>query len=645
MINRDAQNNPILRTPLGDLRVTSDVFLKTGSEVVFRVDAKVASLARILTVDGLTPEEYSTQNTSKVIKADTVSSTLPAVAPGTAQALIATPQARANAATLEAILLQLQPLAASAAPKASPGTLLHVKPPLYAQLAEIRVGTPIAMTLLDLKLPPLPIALSSIPSSTKLDALIAPLGTTAQPSAQNAAVPEVATTKIAPSQIAFPKPDTAAAPVAFTIPKPADTLPPSNAALPVSSTPLSAEKGLPLPAEVVVPSSITSPASVPTAIKSVVTNVAPSTVMIANEQLEAAKPDIPTVTKGLPISGTLSPEAASVSPGAGAHAFPHARVAAYATYPVEVRAPLASHSSAHPSHAQNVVEAQVIGHDADGGNILHTPMASFKVYTPQPLPTGTTLTVAIELSAAPNDRNAAGAAVVSEMVEKALQRDHTAALKPMQEAMQWLSTHHPDIAREVADRLPSPTVRLTHEILFFLNIIKGGALEDIFGRRATRAFEQAAPELLKRLRVEMGALSTLHHEPSPSGWLSLPIPLMVGQNLNTLTLFVHPDALKSQKDRQVEGQRFILEANLSELGVMQFDGFVRKNERRRSFDLIVRSVAPLDTQLSQAIHDVFHSSMEAVRMHGQVVFQAGGQHFFHPNTSAAADDGTQTILA
>src|SRR6185369_5071820 len=51
VINRDAQNNPIVRTAIGDLKVTSEVFLKTGSEIVFRVDTTQSSLARILTVD------------------------------------------------------------------------------------------------------------------------------------------------------------------------------------------------------------------------------------------------------------------------------------------------------------------------------------------------------------------------------------------------------------------------------------------------------------------------------------------------------------------------------------------------------------------------------------------------------------------
>jgi hypothetical protein len=87
VVNRDAQNNPILRTPLGDLRITSDVFLKTGSEVVFRVDTSQASLARIVTVDGLSPQEYSAQS-SRGLTQDTISSS--ALAPPNAKALAQT---------------------------------------------------------------------------------------------------------------------------------------------------------------------------------------------------------------------------------------------------------------------------------------------------------------------------------------------------------------------------------------------------------------------------------------------------------------------------------------------------------------------------------------------------------------------------
>lgn len=54
VVNRDAQSNPILRTELGDMLVKSDVFLKTGSEVVIRVNTQAGQThARIVSVDNI----------------------------------------------------------------------------------------------------------------------------------------------------------------------------------------------------------------------------------------------------------------------------------------------------------------------------------------------------------------------------------------------------------------------------------------------------------------------------------------------------------------------------------------------------------------------------------------------------------------
>ncbi len=71
VVNRDGQSNPILRTAVGDVLVKSDVFIKTGSEVVFRVDITQPGHARILTIDGLPPQDYATANT-RAITGDTV---------------------------------------------------------------------------------------------------------------------------------------------------------------------------------------------------------------------------------------------------------------------------------------------------------------------------------------------------------------------------------------------------------------------------------------------------------------------------------------------------------------------------------------------------------------------------------------------
>lgn len=71
VVNRDGQSNPILRTAIGDVLVKSDVFIKTGSEVVFRVDPTQPGHARLLSIDGLPPQDYAAANT-RGITGDTV---------------------------------------------------------------------------------------------------------------------------------------------------------------------------------------------------------------------------------------------------------------------------------------------------------------------------------------------------------------------------------------------------------------------------------------------------------------------------------------------------------------------------------------------------------------------------------------------
>lgn len=640
VINRDTQNNPILRTPLGDLQVSSTVFLKTGSEVVFRVDATVSSLARILTVDGLSPEDYTARNVVQTITEDTVSSTLPNVAATLAQTATALP-AKSTTPLLEAILLQLHPQAATLAQNAPGG----VRPPapslLYTQLSALRSGNVVPLTLLDLKLPPLPVALSNIPTSPKLEGLLsgppplaAPL-TAALPHLVESVHPEHSEnhethppTSAAPS--VAKDASTTAKPAAFSAPAP------SNAAK---------------PPEIFIPTSLT--AAVPPAPKTLLTGT-PTPLTFANEV--ATAPEAPPTQKPSALQPAIfahvAEESAPTLPttikvDAALPPVLHHAKAVYAPYEPGKPLPTASASTPHP-HAANVVEAQVIGHDADGANILHTPVASFKLYTAQPLPTGTTLTVALDpVAASKHDKRADNVHASSPLIADDGTPELTGSdLKPLRQSLDWLLANQPDAAHDLLQRLPAPTAKLSNDLLFFLSAIRGGNAEELLGRRPARLLEQSAPELFKRLRDEIHALGELAQASRPVPWLMLPLPLLIHQQMETLKLYVHPDAMKpKQTTSGGDGQRFILEANLSELGPMQFDGFVRKSERRRSFDLVIRSVKPLEAALTQSIREAFTQGMDSVRMHGQVVFQVGSQHFFHPGKSTPSGDGTQTILA
>lgn len=590
VVNRDAQANPILRTPLGDLLITSAVFLKTGSEVIFRVDNSQLSLARIVTVDGLSPQDYSASSARSLTRDTITASGLQtaintnSVAP-TANAAAGNPN---SATVLQAIVLQGTASAQAQVPSLLATTLAAVQSgplPIVTQLALLRAGAPLKLTLLDLKLPPLPVGISNVPDSKNLSTLLTP----PQPGALGAATP------------------TASQSTAF----PLAALPPTPPALAPVATPSANAPGVvPIPTS---PSPTPPQATAPLA-SPVLKN---AFAAIANNNLQSAM---------LPTPAALP----------GANPFP-----ATTSTPLQPATP----ELAKPN-APNQIVATVIGHDADGANILHTPFASLKVYTPQPLPTGTTLLVRAEFTNAPPAQTNASQNAISTVISPT---PPAQSLTVFTQVIAWLQANQPDVAQDVALRVPNISHQLANGLLNYIIGIRIGDISEIIGKRALRLLEISNPDLLVRLRQQVDQLQENFLDSRTSQWNALPIPLFFGGEVHAAKLFIYkepPDESKTASGRG-HGQRFILEVEMSELGPLQFDGFVRSLERGKSFDLMVRSNEPLSSDISNGIRDIFSNSMEATRMRGQVVFQPGQQHFVKPDapSSPFSSTGSNTILA
>ncbi len=647
VINRDAQNNPIVRTSLGDLQMRSDIFLKTGSELVFRVDAKVASMARILTVDGLTPEDYSVQNTPRALKADTVSTTLPQPV---ATANTATQAPRAGAPVLQAIFLQTMPQAAAlpTTPLPLAATLQQLaQNPVLSQFAQLRVGTPVRFTVLDLKLPPLPVALAQVPPSTKLDALMPPAATGMTEALKTSIETPASSPRAGVAQPLGKEVDN------FTKPAAPLTAPP-----PLTNARTIAAASMPTPSAqapiigATTPPASNTPTAAPSPIQASATPPTPPTPPVANQTVNPPS-ETASLTQTVTLKSSLQ---ASLIMAKANDALAEATTdlagnyAKYVKHNEPDKTPGASTLSA-PQDAAGakplppaapgapILTAQVIGHDAEGANILHTPIASFKLYTSQPLPTGTALTVAVEAEGAEVKPHAhTPAAATPETAPKTAITQNATPFSSLLAALDGLGDAHPELARELAARLPVPDHKLASGLLFLYAAIKAGTPEEMLGRRALRLLEQAAPSALERLKLDLTQAQTALLHPPPGQWLTIPLTMLHGQEVVPVRLYLPPEPKeKPGKAGQAEGQRFILEVGLSALGAMQLDGFVRKSERRRSFDLMIRSEKPLDVALTQSIRELFATSMDAARMHGQVMFQVGSQHFLRPETLGASD--------
>lgn len=594
VINRDRNNNPILRTPQGDLVVQSEVFIKTGSEVTFRVDPSQASRARIVTIDNLSPEEYSAQTAVRNLTHDTIAQS----------ALKFAPDARTAAAQaapiLQAVVLQAlatQPQATSgtgsqqAVPTASPSVPQTPVPPALQQLAS---GTAVTLTLLDVKLPPMPIAMQSIPEPAGLARLLPqpPQPTAPLPPAPQAATPPGTS----------PLPPTMLLPTAYASPPAPQPVAPGIGYAPQAAYPS------PIPAtQPLQPSIVTAPAPAPIG--------APT----ANPT-----PAMPP----LPSAPALAPAATTTAPLPNASLPP---------------APLPAAPAATPA----MFHASIIGHGEDGSNILHTPFATLKLFTPQPLPTGTTLTIEAKAESAPapaaNPLLAAFSAVTPRPTLPLPE------LSYITHAISQLMVSDPTLARELMAQLPTIGPKLTSGLLFFLTAVKQGNLRDLFNPRLGSRLETLAPEMMARLGRDISTWNQNFIESPLNEWKGVPLPLIFNQQAEPAYLYIRKeqDNNKQGGDAAAIGQRFVIDITFSELGPMQFDGFVR-HDSIKSLELFLRSQDPLDTQFSEGIRQIFENALGSTGMSGQLVFQHGAERFIKPQARPQTpnEGGTaHTILA
>jgi hypothetical protein len=75
-----------------------------------------------------------------------------------------------------------------------------------------------------------------------------------------------------------------------------------------------------------------------------------------------------------------------------------------------------------------------------------------------------------------------------------------------------------------------------------------------------------------------------------------------------------------------EGSRFVLDVDTSRLGALQIDGLVRQ----RRFDVALRSHKPLSAEMRQDIAALFHNSISASGLAGDIIFTTASRFAVAP---------------
>lgn len=201
----------------------------------------------------------------------------------------------------------------------------------------------------------------------------------------------------------------------------------------------------------------------------------------------------------------------------------------------------------------------------------------------------------------------------------------------LRDAADALRNAQPEAAAQLLARLPSPGPGMTAALVAFIQAIDSGLPRRWLGEEIARDLDRLEfGKLAARLEGDFAGLARAAAR-FDGDWRSTLIPFAFGQRIEFLRLHRRGGRQKGSREESAGGTRFLLDLELTRLGSMQFDGLVR----RRRFDLIVRSRAPMAASMRYDIDRLFYEAAETTGFAGTIGFQ-GGEHFVRLPASAQA---------
>lgn len=274
-----------------------------------------------------------------------------------------------------------------------------------------------------------------------------------------------------------------------------------------------------------------------------------------------------------------------------------------------------------------VLSGTVTAHPPNGQAVVQTQVATLSVPTHADLPVGTRLT--LEVVGTPQPPLPAPATARPEGL--------TALGWPaLSDALDTLATtNQPQALEQLLRAIPQPDGRLAATMVAFTGAVRGGSTRALVPDTAIRGLEKAGKkEVVGRLAADLEALTEDSGRPVGNGdWRAYTMPMLNGGTVEPVRLFVRkPSGDEAGRGgangNKANDHRFILDFNLTQLGRLQLDGLVRREDKL--FDLIIRSGAAIDAQMRRDILAIFTDASELVGTKGTVSFQAGGRWMEFP---------------
>ncbi|MBC7950609.1 MAG: DNA polymerase III, partial [Rhodospirillaceae bacterium] len=255
-----------------------------------------------------------------------------------------------------------------------------------------------------------------------------------------------------------------------------------------------------------------------------------------------------------------------------------------------------------------------------GHAVVQTPVGTLAVSTQMELQVGTPLTLEVVGKPVPPPPTATVAPASTDGLTAQGWPNFTQATNVL------AASNQTQALEQLLRIMPQAGPRLAASMAMFAGALRSGEVRALVPENSVRGLEKAGKkELAQKLTADLGALSEDAARPLGNGeWRGFTMPFLNGATVDPIQLFVRAtDEEAKRKGGSGNDERFVLDIKLSQLGRVQMDGLVRREDKL--FDLIIRTDAPLPLEAKRDILGIFTNASELVGTKGTVVFQSGAR--------------------
>lgn len=306
----------------------------------------------------------------------------------------------------------------------------------------------------------------------------------------------------------------------------------------------------------------------------------------------------------IPVLPSLTPRSGIPNPGAAAS--PQPGPATFRILAIQPPTAKAAPQASAPAPAADKTLTGTVQTSAAGTTTVRTPSATITLDQAVRAPVGSRVVLHLGPAGRPPPATVAPLAALG------------TALPSLPNALDVLSTTAPVEAAHIRDNVvPATGPRLTTGLVFLLAALNRADFAGWLGQSAARALNQLPPETMApRLGEEFAQLVRSSSEPMPGEWRAMALPLFHGEEFDHLKLFIQGDADNDADD--AHDTRFVIEADLSQLGPIQLDGVVRDTTK---FDLTLRTTRALADAQQTELSNLFTAAGAAANFAGTLKFE------------------------